>query len=129
MKRYKMASVSGLRWYKTPRPEDENGGLQIMGDNGEVVAYMPITFNARKPDEPRRCLLDVEADGGLVINGWVDGWLYVKMPDFYGDYNDQPEVHGLFEVSPDEEHQIAGLTVYAESDRELPVLGQILGGL
>lgn len=129
MKRYKMASVSGLRWYKAPRPQDENGGLRIMGDNGEIVAYMPIVFNVRAPDEIRSCLLDVDADGALVINGWKEGWLHVKMPDFYGDYQDQPQVHGLFEVTPDEEPQLAGLTIHAESEYDLPVLGKLLGGM
>lgn len=129
MKRYKMASVSGLRWYKAPRPQDENGGLRIMGDNGEIVAYMPIVFNVRAHDEIRNCLLDVDADGALVINGWKDGLFHVKMPDFYGDHQEQPQVHGLFEVTPDEERHIAGLTVYAESAYDLPVLGKILGGL
>ena len=129
MKRYKMASVSGLRWYKAPRPQDENGGLRIMGDNGEIVAYMPIVFNVSERDETRSCLLDVDADGALVINGRRERWISVKMPDFAGDYQEQPQAHGLFEVSSDEEPQIAGLTIHAESEYDLPVLGKLLGGI
>ena len=128
MKRYKMASVSGLRWYKS-RPPDHEGGMQVMGENGEVVAYMPVTFNVRGQDDTRRCLLEVDADGGLVINGLVDMWVSVKTPDFTGDYNAQPQAHGLFEVLPDEESHIAGLTIHAESEHDLPVLGRILGGI
>ena len=97
-----------------------------MDENGNPVAYMDTKIDVQAKGSVRTALLERDGAGALVFNCVKGMWLQVALPEFDGDYHTRHQVHGLFEVSPEESRQIKGPTIQAESARRS---GNRAGGL
>lgn len=118
MKLFKVASVGGVQFIQSP-PANLEQAVQIMDEDGNPVAYMDTKIDVQAKGSVRTALLERNGDGALVFNCVKGMWLQVALPEFDGDYHTQHQVHGLFEVSPEESRQIKGPTIQAESADDL----------
>ena len=118
MKLFKVASIGGVQFIQNP-PANLEQAVQIMDEDGNPVAYMDTKIDVQAKGSVRTALLERNGDGTLVFNCVKGMWLQVALPEFDGDYHTRHQVHGLFEVSPEESRQIKGPTIQAESANDL----------
>ena len=119
MKFFKLASVGGVQFTRNPPENMDPNATTIFDENGNPVAYMDTRLYVQAKGSVRTALLEMTSDGALVVNHMKGMWIRVTFPEFNDDYHRRHQVHGLFEVSPEESLQIKGPTIQAESTDDL----------
>lgn len=129
MKFFKLASVGGVQFTRNPPENLGPGTAQIMGEDGNPVAYMDARLDGQAKDSVRTALLERNADGTVVVSYVKGMWFRVAWPVFDGHHHTLHQVHGLFEVTAEESRQIKGATIQAESTDDLETVLAAFGDL
>ena len=129
MKFFKLASVGGVQFTRNPPENLGPGTAQIMGEDGNPVAYMDARLDGQAKGSVRTALLERNADGAVVVSYVRGMWFKVAWPVFNDDYHTLHQVHGLFEVTAEESRQIKGATIQAESTDDLETVLAAFGEL
>ena len=129
MKFFKLASVGGVQFTRNPPEKMDLATAQIMGEDGNPVAYMDTRLDVNPKGSVRTALLERNADGAIVVSYMKGMWFKVAWPVFNDDYHTLHQVHGLFEVTAEESRQIKGATIQAESTDDLETVLAAFGEL